>query len=36
MTDWHSLGVLVIGWAQGLGIGWMLWRKPKLNYKDEE
>lgn len=35
-TDWQSLLVLLIGWAQGVGIGWMLWRRPQLTYKDEE
>lgn len=36
MTDWQSLALWVLGCAQGLLAGWLLWRKPNLTYKDEE
>ena len=35
MTDWQSLGLWALGCAQGILAGWLLWRKPKLNYKAE-
>ena len=29
-TDWLMLGCLVLGWAQGLWMGWSIWRRPQL------
>ena len=36
MTDWDSLALWALGCVQGFIAGWLLWRKPKLTYKDEE
>ena len=33
-TDWLMIGCLALGWAQGLWVGWYIWRKPKLTYKE--
>jgi hypothetical protein len=32
-NDWLLLMCLVIGWLQGLYVGWLIWRKPLLKYK---
>jgi hypothetical protein len=34
--DWLLLMCLVVGWTQGLFIGWVLWRKPQLKYHGVE
>lgn len=36
MTDWQSLGLWALGCAQGICVGWALWRRPNLKYKTEE
>jgi hypothetical protein len=36
MIDWQSLVLWVLGCAQGMVLGWMLWRKPNLKYKEDE
>jgi hypothetical protein len=30
MIDWQSLALWVLGCAQGLLAGWLLWRRPNL------
>jgi hypothetical protein len=27
---------LLLGWAQGVWLGWWLWRRPQLKYKTGE
>lgn len=34
--DWLMLMCLTLGWLQGIWIGWMLWRRPQLKYKEIE
>jgi hypothetical protein len=36
MTDWQSLGLWALGCAQGIFVGWYIWRKPALKYKPED
>ncbi len=35
-ADWLMIMCLVLGWANGLYLGWVLWRKPKLKYHGVE
>ena len=30
--DWFILFTYALGWAQGLWVGWYIWRKPQLKY----
>ena len=29
-ADWLMIGCLALGWAQGLWVGWYIWRRPEL------
>ena len=33
-TDWLMIGCLALGCIQGLYVGWYIWRRPKLSYKE--
>ena len=34
--DWVMLMCLALGWMQGLWIGWLLWRRLPLKYREDE
>ena len=33
-SDWLILACLALVWAHGIWVGWYIWRKPKLTYKE--
>lgn len=35
-NDWLMLLVTFLGWADGMWMGWVLWRKPNLKYTGEK
>jgi uncharacterized protein YneF (UPF0154 family) len=36
MNDWLIVMVFVLGWVQGLWVGWYIWRRPTLHYTGEK
>jgi hypothetical protein len=32
MSDLYIAGLFLLGWANGLYLGWVLWRRPQLTY----
>jgi uncharacterized protein YneF (UPF0154 family) len=36
MNEWLIVMVFVLGLAQGLWVGWYIWRQPHLKYKTGE
>lgn len=35
MSEWMLVALILIGWGNGLYLGWLLWRKPFLTYKPD-
>jgi hypothetical protein len=36
MNDWLIIMIFVLGWVQGLWVGWNIWRRPTLHYNGEK
>lgn len=36
LEDWFNLACLALGWAQGLWVGWYIWRRPSLKYRGKK
>jgi hypothetical protein len=34
MSDLQIAGVCLLAWANGVYLGWLIWRRPRLNYEE--